>query len=229
MARALLLSLVLGFACSAHAYFQVDLMKGKRLQAQDGVQWTLADWLSQKNKKNLMDQWLAMHRSGRWLELSAQASELQYTSTGTQQRGQLYRGNIYVSLVDLYAETERTDENLNTWAAAGGLRLLGRSLQTTSLVVRYGAKQWMLGSERVSTPFVDGELQLYILSWFGIQGEYRYYFRGVSNLGNPWEGHRWSAGAFVELGVLRLFADYYQEPIEAARRAGLMGGVGLYF
>lgn len=210
------------YSCSAHAYFQLDFLKNKN-SAKAASQWTLADWLAQKSKAKLADQWLALNRAtGNLLEVNASGGYNDFkiktggASADVKGNSQTYQLDLYISILNLMGEYEKTNGDVESYAGAAGLRLLGASSQTTNLVVRGGLRQQRdLGTgEEYKNTFAEAQAQLYVLSEFGLQGRYRHYFPDDSNLGNRLEGSRATAGAFVELGFLRFFANYFQEPTQ---------------
>jgi hypothetical protein len=251
--RALVLIFTLASSAPAMAHFQVDLMKGKTgrgssSSSSEGVQWTLADWLSQKNKMSLADQWLAMHRGKSSFDFNASASHNRYwvrttdangNVTTTSRDAQNYTADLGVSIFSIHGEYEKNTANEEIFGGSAGLRLLGAVAQTTSLTARYGfiRRQSLTTGERWDNPIAEGQLQLYIFRTFGLNGEYRYYFPVNSNLGNRLQGHRVTAGAFIENGYFRIYGNYYVEPMQSGpttsatqdRREGYEAGVRLYF
>jgi len=240
-----LLAPLLGFSFSARAYFQMDFLKNKN-STKATSQWTLADWLQQKNKAKLADQWLAMNRAaGPLLELNLAGGWNRYkvktsgASATVEHDSQSYQLDTYFSIFNVMGEYEKTDDSLESYAGAVGLRLLGASSQTTNLVARYGLRQRTdLGTGEVwKNTFAEGQLQLYLVSAFGLQGKYRYFFPHDSSRGNRLAGHRATAGAFLEFGLARLFANFFQEPMESTSGGavserdsrGLEYGLKLFF
>lgn len=227
------------------AFFQMDFLKGKNT-SKSSSQFTLADWLTQKGNAKLADQWLAMNRAGDgWLEFNPSASHQSYTVKTTDASGsvtktkdsQKYTADMYLSILNLYGEYEKSSDNIEEYGGAVGLRLFGTSSQSTFLAARYGflRRQNLTTQERWDNPFVEGQLQLYIISQFGLNGQYRYFFPRESNQGTRLEGHRVTAGAFIEMGILRVFANYYQQPmnvgtggVQKEERTGYEAGVRFY-
>lgn len=250
--RHLLIVVVLAFSSlPAHAYFQMDLMKGK-VSNKQATQWTLADWLTQKNKMALLDQWLAMNRSANWFELnlSGEKGKLKLKDTDAaavettvDQDSQVYSADIYLSIFNLNGEYEKTETDTNqseNYGGALGLRLFGTSSQTTTLTARYGIYKHhnLTTLEEWQNQYAEGQLQLYVIQFFGLQGTYRHYFPHDSNQGNELSGYKATAGAFVEFFIFRVYANAIQEPIKYTAadgtvtkqdRSGIEGGVKLFF
>jgi len=246
MPRIALLLLVF-HSFQAAAYFQMDFMKAKAANRASS-QWTLADWLAQKNKMRLADHWLAMNRSASIFELNPSGGYNKFqikttdaagVTTTVDRHAQSYQLDMYISLLNLMGEFEKTDNHIEAYGGALGLRLLGTSSQTTNLILRYGWRRLrhLTTQEDWENQFAEGQLQLYLVSVFGLQSKYRHYFPNTSNKGNKLEGRRLTAGAFVELAIFRLYADYYQEPLEKTsagivsqeEREGFEYGLKLFF
>jgi hypothetical protein len=227
--------------------FQRDILRGHS-SGGEPVQWTLADWLAQKNRMSLLDQWLAVHQSNQWFELYGGANSGRFTVRNSGNSGtasvtrdsQTYSLNMYVSILNLFGEYEKTSDNRESYGGGAGLRLLGTSARTTSLAVRYGWRrlQDLDDGEVWDDQFADAQLQLYLFKPFGLTGGYRYYFPTDSNHGNGLQGQRVTAGAFFEFLIFRLYGNYYQEPMRVTpaggttyteTRQGFDGGVQLYF
>lgn len=150
MFQRLSLVLIVVLSWNAHAYFQMDFLKNKSSQAKSSSRWTLADWLAQKQKNSLADQWLALHTSSNWFDLSLSGQQTQFevkttpangTATTTKDGGQLYEADMYISIFNLNGEMEKRGDDYESYAGAAGIRLFGTSNQTTNLVVRYGLQE----------------------------------------------------------------------------------------
>lgn len=237
------LMLLATLSLNAHAYFQMDFMKEKN-KARSSSRWTLADWLSQKKKMALADQWLALHSSSNWFDLSLSGQQTSFdvkttnasgTAT-TKDGGQIYEVDMYFSIFNINGEYETRGDDMESYAGAAGLRLLGTSAQTTNLVVRYGLQETKntKTKEHWDNQYAEAQLQLYVIQQFGLEGKYRYFFPHTNGLGHKLSGHKVTAGAFAEFGILRVYADYFQEPLEMANggkqdRTGFQYGLKLYF
>jgi hypothetical protein len=235
------------FSLQAQAYFQMDLLNSKKATGNQASQWTLSDWLAQKSRMSLADTWLALHHQVNWFEFDPFAAHKRYTLKVTDVNGtatydqdaQEYGANMYIGILNLAGEYEKTSSSIESYGGAVGLRLMGVSAQSTSLVGRYGFqhRQDLKTQEKWDNPYAEGELQLYIIKSFGLSGKYRYYFPDTSNLGTRRQGHSLQGGAFIDLGVLRLFANATEEPIEMSsqgsvtqdRREGYDAGVQFFF
>ncbi len=223
------------YSVSAAANFQMDFLKSKNSAAKSSSRWTVADWVTQKSKASLADQWLALNRSaGNLAEINLAGGYNQFkvktgnAAVAVDHTSQSYQLDFYLSILNLMGEYEKTDDNLESYSGAAGLRLLGSSSQTTNLVARYGLRQLrdLDSREEWKNTFAEAQAQLYLINAFGLQGKYRHYFPDESNLGNKLEGHRVTAGAFLEVGILRLFGNYYQEPMRSTATGSGAGAAG---
>ncbi len=114
------------------------------------------------------------------------------------------------------------ERTINSQYYAGNLRLFGKSIQDTSLVAKYGAYSvtnnipFLADSPMKATyqgVVYGGELQLYLLKFLGMEGNYLAYqdTRG-GVVGEPGaDGTSWDGGVFIEISLLRLMAGKYEE------------------
>lgn len=218
---------------SAGGHFQTRMFGGQKRAQKEASQWNIADWLAQKSKMEWWDSWLAVNRSATIFELNMGAAHNKYTLTSTdandvkteiEKDSQVYNLDFYVTIFNMYGEYERTSNSRESWGGGGGLRLFGTSSQTTSLLARYGwRKLTKLDTQEVwENLWAEGELQLYIASFLGLEGRYRKIFKSKSNLDNSLEGSRTTAGLFIEFLEFRIFGDVYQEPIELKDANGVV-------
>lgn len=247
MIRKILLIILFSFGTLAHAqYFQLDLMK-KRQSNKESSRWTLADWLSQKQKISLWDNWLAMNRSANFFEMQASGSQFDYDYTSNDGSGEvkitetshLYSLDLWFSIFGLRGEYEKRDSGLISKTGLFNLRLIGTSLQSTHLQIRGGVQtlENPNTNEKWENPVADALLKMYFLSFIGLHGDYRHFFPKESNLGAKREGSRVRAGAFIEIGAIHLSGTWWKEPIETTRsgtitkqeREGYELGVSLIF
>lgn len=216
--------LLLLFCWKAHANFQQDLIKGRRAGTSGAVQWTLADWITQKNRIALMDQWLALNRSSDWIEIVPSAGFGHYSlrtidpwgnATVVSGDAQRFSVDVNASILSLQAEYEKLGKTDEYTTVAAGLRLLGASAQSTSLTARYGYRRLRdtTTDQHVDNPFVEGAAQLYLFKPFGLIAQYRKYFEARSNWDVRTSGERLTTGVFLEVVVFRLYFNFVREPM----------------
>jgi hypothetical protein len=126
----------------------------------------------------------------------------------------------------------RVPRATSTWYSAN-FRLFGKSIQDTSLIVKYGMLQThntlqlpddttvTSNNQRSDSGLATGsmagaELQLYLTHWLGAEGTYHHYMPHQV----PLSDHRLTGDyveglAFIEISVLRLMAGRYEERWEA--------------
>ena len=110
--------------------------------------WSLDEWLKQKQRNRLMDQWLSIHESSPYeFFVGADGMSISATSDATGSNQQVVN-NAYRASVGAYATNvglEGVYENLtdlNSKSAEGSfhVRLLGTSVRSTSLDAHYAIK-----------------------------------------------------------------------------------------
>lgn len=213
------------------------------------TRWTLYDWLAQKQSINLMDMWLSVNRSSSLFEASLSGGPLSYryrtvsggTSTSGDKTSQAYRLSLFVSIIGIEGEYEETNHDMKSYGGDVALRLLGSSMQSTHLTVKYGLQKRIDSSstpeETWSNQFAQADLNLYLIKYFGLKGEYRYYFPDKSSQGTDLQGDRTTAGVFIDVGMLRIYGDYFQEKMKyessttvtEKKRDGYEYGAKLFF
>lgn len=240
------LLLVLPLSAQAFDFSYSGSRQGDKTQ----TRWTITDYLAQKNRVQLMDNWLSMNRSSNTFEIYFGGGPVSYTQTestgsgGTTRRTELsqnYRLAMYAWIFGLEGEYQKSNLDYEAWSAAVALRLLGTSNQNTNLTVKYGIQETkdlsVTPAEVWTNQFAEASLSLYIIDFVGLSGLYRYYLPDQSSSGIDLSGTRTSAGIFLEYGVFRAYADYIQERFEynnagsvtQKNRDGLEYGVRFYF
>jgi len=248
--RWIFLLAVIGTSAYAAPPFQVQFMSEKN-RRKESSRWTITDYLAQKNRVHLMDQWLALNRQANFFEMLAGGGPLKYTlrtqtgssaAVSTDQSSVAYRLALYLSILGVQGEYEKTDHDTEALSAAIAVRVFGTSQQTTNLTLKYGMRRT---EDKSVTPnlvwnnqFAEASLDLYIISLFGINGEYRHYFPDDSSTGTELRGSKATAGAFLEYGIFRLYGNYFMEKMESETnsgqvtktdREGYEAGLRLYF
>lgn len=130
---------------------------------------------------------------------------------------------------------------------AGALRLFGRNIQDSSLVVKYGEyrsdnliPQWSDEDKDAHRRGVmaGAELQLYLLKWLGAEGNYTAYGDSKKAAGtDEVRGSYYDYMGFIEISLLRIMVGRYQEDWSFANlgngvkvsETGSIAGVKLQF
>ena len=217
------------------------------------VHWTLADWLTEKQSFLSQDHWLALGKTLTNFEFNVGGGQSSYTlrssggstvdTTDWENHGDI---SLYWSIFGLEYKIENSSEGYNRQSGQFNLRLVGQNSRQTNLVGYYGVRKTDYSSpspaNSITNPYAGGSLDLYIFSFFGINGAYTKNFKAEDSLvaGHQYqEGDRVDYGAFIDIYYVRLYGKGWQEtnkksPIAGGtatneKRSGVTGGVQLYF
>lgn len=212
--------------------------------------WTLSEWLSQKEKVNSMDLWLALHTSANPYEFFISGDSLSYSGTVSSNGAELSKTNYrrtrgelgaYASIVGLEGLYESSDEKYTNWAASFNLRIFGAAVQATNLTLSYGLfnQKWGEGAtaDEVQNQFWGTSLTLYLFKYFGIRGSYKSYLPEKAKLGSEIRGTCQEIGALIDFSFLQVFGDWTVEKIDSkanatttsTQRQGVSAGLKLFF
>lgn len=236
---------VLSFGISASARTFLGEGAFRKSQEKESTRWTLADWMTQKKQFNAMDQWLALNKSLNLFEINIEGGRRTYDVTigANTIEQEIERGSIslYWSIFGIEYQFENSTEDFKRESGQINLRLLGASSQTTNLTAFYG----MSSTEYENTPLLDIEnqyagarLNIYLVSFFGIEGMYRKDFRERAKNDDEYERERVEYGAFFDVYFVRVYGQGFKEttnitPAAGAaseeEREGVEAGVKFYF
>ena len=231
-------------ASRGYAYTSFTEGLFKKQQEKASARWTLADWLSQKKTFLAMDQWLALNRSKDLFEFNLEGGKSRYDLTvnglKTEQEIDRLSGIFYWSIFGIQYIWEESDERWKKESGQLNLRLLGTSSQSTNLTGFYGASKWKFSApaKELEQNYYGGRLTIYILSFFGIDGEYRKSLKAKDESGTSHENERIDYGAFIDVLFVRLYAAAFTEEVvnkdengirSESERDGFEAGVKLYF
>ena len=174
----------------------------------------------------MMDMWLSMNTPSPY-EFVIGANLQSYESNGQSYKA--YNGEVsaYARFIGLTLEhTNNTEEHYGDTTGIFNLRLFGETVQGSHLTVHYGLRTRIAsgGQYRLNQPFPAATLQIYIMKYFGIQGNYRSFTPVTESFYGDTSGDELTYGAFLEFGLMRLFGDIYQE-----RQNSTLGGVETNF
>lgn len=198
--------------------------------AREAKRFTLQEWLENKDRRALMDMWLSINTPSPFefvMSAALQNYNLETASGGTliTRSHSVTNGEItaYARLVGVSLEhTNNPSEGFNDVTGIFNLRVFGDTLQGSHITFHYGLRTRTANdtSYRLNQPFPAATLQLYLMKYFGIQGNYR----GFTPISESFYGDttmdELTYGLFIEYGALRLFGDIYQE-----RQNSKLGGV----
>jgi hypothetical protein len=236
MKKMIFFVLMIGCLTSARAQTSTDTgssrpwLLSSSAAARESKRFTLQEWLENKDRRALMDMWLSIHTptpyefvlGGALQSYTADATSGGVTSSNSKKT---YFGEVsaYATFIGLSLEhTNNYDEGFNDVTGIFNLRVFGNTVQGTHLTLHYGLRTRTAtdGSYRLNQPFPAVTLQLYLMKYFGIQGNYRAFSPVTESFYGDTTMDELTYGAFVEYGILRLFGDVYQE-----RQSSKLNGV----
>lgn len=209
----------------------------------ENVTWTLGDWMTQKARFKLMDQWLAVNKQANLIEFNVEGGKTNYDLTvggsTSSQEVDRYSASLYISIFGIEGGYEESDENIERRFGQFNIRILGQSSRSTQLVAGYGVQKTEdtdLNTE-VTNQYATGKLQLYLVSFLGLEGAYKKTFRANDNLGSEHEGERVEYGVFLEHKMIRIYGRAFEDKTfvttsgneERQTRDGVDAGIKLFF
>lgn len=215
--------------------------------SREAKRFTLKDWLENKDRRALMDMWLSINTPTPYefvLGGSLQSYNLNSTSGNITATRSVtgYHGEVsaYARFVGLSLEHQHnTDESFNDTTGIFNLRLFGESVQGSHITLHYGLRTRSAdnGSYRLNQAFPAVTLQLYLMKFFGIQGNYRSFGSTTESFYGDSTADELTYGGFIEYGLMRVFGDIYQERQNSKlngvetniERQGTRLGVKFYF
>jgi hypothetical protein len=215
--------------------------------AREAKRFTLQSWLENKDRRALMDMWLTINTpspyefviGGSMFRYSLDTSSANTTNSQSFNKTNL-EVSAYAKFVGVSAEySNNYDEGFNDVTGIFNLRVFGNTVQGSHITLHYGLRTRRAENKtyRLNQLFPALTLQIYLMKYFGIQGNYRAYQAYSENFYGDTTGDEIQAGAFIEYGILRIFGDWYQErqnsklnSIETnLNRSGNKIGIKFYF
>ena len=215
--------------------------------ARESKRFTLQEWLENRDRRALMDMWLSLNTpspyefilSGSMFHYSLENTISNSTTTKTID-GYSAELSAYARFVGVTAEyTNNTQEGFNDVTGIFNLRIFGQTVQGSHMTLHYGLRTRTAtdASYRLNQQFAAVTLQIYLMKYFGIQGNYRQFFPYSEAHFGDTQSSEINAGAFIDFGSLRLFCDWYQEKQNSKLngvennydRTGTKVGIKLYF
>jgi hypothetical protein len=222
----------------------------KRVEQKKVSRWTLQEWLSQKNQNSLMDQWLLMNTKETspyefYLvgETGSYDRVAKVAGAETKKSYRLTRAGLaaYAGLVGIEGAYDFANDDYSGWAAQVNFRLLGGAYQNTHIILNYGVQNQKDDSgtdpDEFQNQFAGVHLNFFVTQFFGLTGSFRYLFKDKSDHDVNLEGRRYEGGAFIDFSFVRIFGNFYSEPLKLKSatatselsRQGLTGGLQLFF
>jgi hypothetical protein len=215
--------------------------------ARESKRFTLQEWLENKDRRALMDMWLSINTPTPYEfvvggALQGYTADATASGTTTSASKNTYFGEVsaYATFIGLTLEhANNSEEGFNDTTGIFNLRVFGNTVQGSHLTLHYGLRTRTAtdGSYRLNQPFPAVTLQLYLMKYFGIQGNYRAFSNTNESFYGDTSADELTYGAFIEYGILRLFGDIYQERqnsklngVESTlERKGSRVGIKFYF
>lgn len=220
----------------------------RKLEKKKFKRWSLSSWFYQQEKMALQDQWLAMNIDEDYVlkefyidyakstfDVDTANNENEEKAGGTGEFG------MYYGLIGLTGRQESYDDIYTQKEAAINLRVIGSSQQSTNLTFTYGVRQLNGNSnEDFQQNFYGGDISLYLVSFFGFDGRFRYYERDLNeDESTELRSQRSQWGAFIDISFLRIFAYQFEENLKFKNMSsqsiteqqikGTATGIRLYF
>jgi hypothetical protein len=192
--------------------------------------WTLADWLTTRDKMRMQDLWLSLHSPSPYEFYLSGNYQMNQTQGGVTSNAWEVAFAAFVTAFGLEFRYELSQ--VRRMIGVFDMRLFGSHDQATNLTLQVGLKQDELGGESYRNPLAGLSMTVYLAQFFGVEGVYRHYFSSTpSSLGVSLSGDRFQGGAFLDFKFLRIYGDYFNdvETLQAASAQGVMVGTRLYF
>lgn len=221
---------------------------GQRAEKRESSRWTLQEWLAQKDRNRMMDMWLSMNSPSPFEAMvggSYLATSTRVDAPATEDHFYSYSGELaaYAQFVGVGAEYgNNVQENYNDLAGMLNLRLLGNSLQNSSLTVQLGQRTRTFSTAGAPNAqrnvFSQVTLQLYVAKYFGIDGHYRFYEPSANAALNETIGGTQSeAGVFIDFKAIRVFGSWYRDVEshsggaleQTVERSGIKSGFKIFY
>ncbi len=193
----------------------------KRAEQRSLKRFTLKEWMDSKDHRALMDMWLSINTPSPY-EFMFSGSFNQYSleskqgaiAIATNKKSTEGSFSAYATLVGITTEYQNNvEENFNDVTGLFNVRVFGNTLQGTHITFHYGLRTRTSNNQlyRLNQSFPAVTLQLYMTKYFGVQGHYRYYLPTSESYYGDTQADELNTGVFIEYGMIRLFADWYQE------------------
>lgn len=188
----------------------------QRIEKRSTTRWTLQEWMAQKEKNQLQDMWLAMNSSSPYefaIQLGSYSTSTQ--TGGVEDSFNSTRGNLsaYAQMIGLDGAYEHDTHNgVSDSQGMLNIRVLGNSIQSTSLTLHYGQRnRYWSDDSHLQQQFGQVSLQLYFTRHAGLQGFYRSYQPAENSTLGEVKAYHSQAGIFIDFKAVRIFGDWFYE------------------
>ncbi len=209
-----------------------------KAQKKEVSRWSLQEWLAQKDRNRLMDQWLMMNSPSPYefyLTGSMNSHKTTYEPASVAETShQSYSGALgaYATVMGLEGSYENnTEEKYTDLTGSVNIRVLGNAVQGTHLILRYGlrTRSGSIGSGtsgsgssggtgpatgadyRIANQFAGADLNLYLTRFFGLHGVYHHYLPADESTLGTVTGSRSEVGAFIDFSAIRVFGHIFTD------------------
>lgn len=220
----------------------------RKLEKKKFKRWSLSSWFYQQEKMALQNQWLAMNieedyiLTEFYIDYAKSSFDVDTSDNLNEEKaGGTAEAGMYWGILGLTGRHESYDDIYTQKEAALNLRVIGSSQQSTNLTLTYGMRQ-LNGdsSEDYQQSFYGGDISLYLVSFFGFDGRFRYYERDLNeDETTELRSQRSQWGAFIDISFLRIFAYQFEENLKFKTMStsaifeqqikGTATGIRLYF
>lgn len=187
--------------------------------AREAKRFTLQEWLEGKERRNMMDMWLSINTPSPYefvISGSLQNYNLETTAVGVTatESKSVFTGDLSAYATFVGATVEHTNNQPESFSDLTGIfnvRVFGNTVQGSHLTLHYGLRTRTSENYRLNQAFPGITLQIYLMKFFGIQGNYRDFGTFTESFYGATTASEVTYGAFIEYGDLRIFGDIYKE------------------
>ena len=200
----------------------------KNIEKKSADRWTLQEWLNQKDRNRLMDQWLMLHTPTPY-EFALELDSLDYgvTTAGTTTQYKTLTGSFlaYASVVGLEFKTNNNaTEGFIDNTSYFHIRMLGSADQGSHLTLSLGQKSRKYQDETIpirNQYLGQVDLTLYFNKNFGFTYLNKGYYPITGHaIWGDLNGSQQSLRLFIDFAALRIFGGLYSET-ESQTLAGI--------
>lgn len=215
------LKLVISFFILSAAFIPLSFSQEwkKGIEKKTAERWTLQEWLNQKDRNRLMDQWLMMHTPTPYeFILEVNSAEYDTSISDVKTHHKTYSGSFtaYASMVGLeFKNNNNFSEAFIDNTSLFHIRILGFADQSSHLTLSLGQKSRKYEDETLplrNQYLGQLDLTLYFNKHFGFSYLHRSYYPIVdhANWGDL-TGTEQTMQIFIDFAALRIFGGMFLE------------------